>query len=79
MGTLKSLREKLPNVINKILFETLQKTTKLISEELNIKEEDIKIHFDETRTETKIIFPYKEENVNLTIIPEQFIFGEENE
>ena len=79
MGSLKGLKEKLPKVINNILFETLDKVSKLIIEELNVKEEDIKIHFDETRTESKVVFPYNEVNVSLTIIPQQFIFGEENE
>jgi hypothetical protein len=79
MGSLKELKQKLPSIINDILFQTLNKISKLISNELSVKEEDIKIHFDETRIESKLIFPYEGVNISLTIIPQSFIFGEEDD
>jgi hypothetical protein len=78
MGTLKSLREKLPSVINKILFETLEEVSKVITEEFEITEDQIQIKFDELRTEAKVIFPYGDTHIELTIKPEEFYLEEEN-
>lgn len=78
MGTLKSLREKLPSVINKILFKTLEEVSKVITEEFEITEDQIQIKFDELRTEAKVIFPYGDTHIELTIKPEEFYLEEEN-
>ena len=77
MGTLKGLREKLPTVINKILFLTLDEVCKVISEEFGLTEGQIKIKFDELRTEAKIVFPYGDTHIELTVKPEEFYLDEE--
>lgn len=78
MGTLKSLREKLPTVINKILFKTLEEVSKVITEEFEITEDKIQVKFDELRTEARIVFPYGDTHVELKIKPEEFYLEEEN-
>lgn len=74
---LKTLKEKLPTVINKILFATINEVTKLVGQEFNITEDKIQVAFDELRTESKIIFPYEGTKVAIIIKPEEFYLEEE--